>query len=132
MRIDVKDFCTIEQAKKLAFLGVKQESSYYWCNNYFGEPINKWFIGKNEPALFSFSAFGVEELNKLIGDDISFCTSVEIAGETIFITKLDVSPKRIASKFEAQMKADFLIYKIELKNAYENLRLKYLYEDFLK
>lgn len=122
MRIDVKDFCTIEQAKKLAFLGVKQESSYYWYNNYFGEPINKWFIGKKGLSLFSFSAFGVEELNKLLGDKLCFCSSVEVEGETIFIAKLDVSPKRIASRFEAEMKADFLIYTIKLKNAYENLK----------
>lgn len=65
--------CSLELAKKLKSLGVKQESLFYWCND--GE-IDHWYLAYCEKGVspdaiknnWVYSAFTLAELGEMLPD----------------------------------------------------------------
>lgn len=120
MRIDINDYCTSEQAKKMFELKFAQTSEAYWVNDYVGTPWNKWYVTKSDffgLSVKHYSAFDVSELNKMLGNYLKFCTSTTLLNEKIYIAVLPTTPKVFAAKREAHMKADLLIYLREIEEA---------------
>lgn len=120
MKIDVNNYCTIEQAKNMFELKFKQTSEAYWVNDYIGTPWNKWYVTKSNffgLSIKHYSAFDVSELNEMLGDYLSFCTSTTLLNEKIHIAVFPTTSKVFASKYEAHMKADLLIYLYEIEEA---------------
>lgn len=67
-----KQVCSLELAKKLKELGVRQESLWVWAK--FGPFGNEWDIALSESMVGSkkkelYSAFTVAELSELLPDD---------------------------------------------------------------
>lgn len=58
--------CSLDLAKRLKELGVKQDSLFYW----FECPVkNEWIIGNPNRDWENYSAFTVAELGKLLPDE---------------------------------------------------------------
>lgn len=129
------DKCTVEQAKRLKELGVKQESQFYYCpwkatdyNDVFvGQKCDKGFYHEFEGAVetFSpppeiFSAFTTGELGEMLPREVySFKLPIgtwSLMIEPVLFHRMQVCVVKYGyNKFptEAQVRADVLIYLLE-------------------
>lgn len=123
MKIIENYVCTLEQAKRLKELGIKQNSLFYYVPSMFhgGTFIIEYFSIKTEDK---YAAFTSQELGELI-EDIRHGVSHEIIFADIFrffqldyISTTDRQTEilfEIKSENEAQARAEFLIYLLEGK-----------------
>ena len=113
MRLE-NQVCSLELAKRLKELGVKQESLHYWAKT----------LGENEPELDAspfatefgcYSAFTVAELGEMLPKGITaYCTNVsgKWGWKSFYIVTAAIS---VAETFgtEGDARAKMLIYLIE-------------------
>lgn len=134
-----KQVCSLELAKRLKELGVKQESCFYW-DSIDGGKLFLWKIGDlisfsyeetyASPSEYSYSAFSVVELGEMLphhtpsmkdGQGFSCSTLISEDGEVTHwdthIRDVDenFSPQTIWGATEADARAKMLIYLIENK-----------------
>jgi hypothetical protein len=112
--MELKDqVCSLELAKKLKELGVKQESICQWIQ--LGRN-NQWFIddgcrsGRKEDG---YSAFTVAELGEILKENITFSSNVGSGTKKWYV--VDSRSKTVEADTEADARAKMLIYLIENK-----------------
>lgn len=127
--------CSLELAKKLKELGVKQESLFYWIESYDPEDANNggWSVIRlMKPNKYNYSAFTVAELGEMLPKAIKSKVNQDM--EDIFYLEIDwiggknrcryVSDgkyllidesEQITSDTEADARAKMRIYLIENK-----------------
>ena len=107
--------CSLELAKKLKELGVKQESLWWWSSN--RAPAIDYYIGSS--GMFAYySAFTVAELGALLKNNN--CSSYFVGGDTweavyFYAANPESEPQHIYAPTEADTRAKMLIYLIENK-----------------
>ena len=112
--------CSLELAKKLKVLGVRQESAFYWWDPSFGN--DRWKILFNEHSMEldseRISAFTVAELGEML--PIGYCTvplHEERRGRTWIPEFAEDGKIKLLQNFgsdtEADARAKILIYLIE-------------------
>jgi hypothetical protein len=126
--------CTLKQAKRIAELGVSGVPMLWWRNDFPSNQMkykNKWYIeneypytGKAQNVKFGTShhliaAFTVAELGVMLPTlGFEFCKSNNGSGEDFFWltgSYWKISGVVIENKYEAQARAEMLIYLLEQK-----------------
>ncbi len=116
--------CSLELAKRLKELGVKQESFCYWITNTNGHnPWLKWRKNVDCPCEFfttanvkvRYSAFTVAELGEMLPPSVRVNKEFDDKNEKIFYVGLHHGDWRISADTEADARAKMLIYLLENK-----------------
>lgn len=103
--------CSLELAKRLKELGVKQESLFYWHND-----SGKDYPAYGDPSLClcpydSISAFTVAELGEML--PLLCWSSKDKKGQWVALDPIDMLKSRQYSQTEADARAKVLVYSIE-------------------
>ena len=110
--------CSLDLAKRLKELGVKQESAFYWEDSYFHPGNWSLFKSEGEPRMnANVAAFTVAELGKLIGAKLLPCPLSNPEGEVTWMLpesfREPTYPYKESFKTEADARAKMLVYLIE-------------------
>lgn len=113
-----KQVVSLELAKKLSELGVKQESQFYWYEGYNGWLLHyvsykqKLFIEYNSPY---YSAFTSAELGEMLPSEVEGCKIKTQKNDEEYLVYIDYLSAVIIffSHNEADARAKMLIYLIE-------------------
>lgn len=121
-----KQVCSLELSKQLKELGVKQDSLFYWYEDYNSQKI---FLDYNELIIMyrgtkKYSAFTVAELGELLQKNITInninrCLWYSRSHNILELYYNECSKKHIITivddKSEANARAKMLIYLLENK-----------------
>lgn len=117
--------CSLELAKKLKELGVKQESLYRWIGIMLDENsiptlwVIKWADTYWKGSNYSFSAYTVAELGEMLPSTVASSKYQEEDSQDSFICKLNVEGDWskyihvLQDTTEADARAKMLIYLME-------------------
>lgn len=111
-----KQVCSLEQAKRLKELGVKQESLFYWYENY-DKPCDAYVVSRTKEA----SAYTVAELGEMLPsgyDTMRISNVVEFTqhyGWFGYDLEGEHFPSETLYPTEAQARAAMLIHLLETK-----------------
>ncbi len=108
--------CSLDLAKRLKKLGVRQESLYCWKHNTMSEhgPIDSWVVSQFPGLITSdyfVAAFTVAELGEMLPDAMSL-TRRAVNGQWAYP---DMQGVRKYAATEADARAKMLIYLLENK-----------------
>lgn len=107
--------CSLELAKRLKKLGVKQESLFYWDNHNYGWRIE--YVGMACPIHNSFgggSAFTVAELGEMLElDEMEIRTEKGGSGDYYLAMEAGGGGVQFVADTEANARAKCLIYLLE-------------------
>lgn len=117
----IKQVCSLESAKRLKELGVKQKSLFWWSEYHNGQQI-LWEDEKKqqEPERFNldwYSAFTVAELGEMLPEDCASgkATLGKDCGFGNFTCIKFLERKNVFAETEAEARAKMLIYLLENK-----------------
>lgn len=116
--------CSLELAKRLKELGVKQESYFNWCTNGWmsSDPKCKWIIVQRQEFQNGYAAFTVAELGEMLPYRVVapsgqpyFPSYTTKNGDGKWLVSYHQLLPSIIADTEADARAKMLIYLIENK-----------------
>lgn len=107
-----QQICSLNLAKRLRELGVKQESVFWWCDPSDGEKADVGFIRDNHVGYkVYYSAFTVAELGEMLGSRINSITYYSNLKK--YCWEKETKPVYVNSDTEADARAKMLVYLLE-------------------
>lgn len=108
--------CSLELAKRLKALGVKQESLWYWWHHWSLENKRIWSVGHNDDSDLvneKVAAFTVAELGEMLPEFVQ--SGRDGIGWLCFKARQDYETPYFNGDTEADARAKMLIHLIEQK-----------------